>query len=235
MGFERVVQVLQGKRSNYETDLFLPIIEATQKLLAESGVDRDVSSDLLSETRAVSYRVIADHARAISFLIGDGVMPANEGRGYVLRLILRRAARHGRMLGFTRPFLAEVAKVVINTMGQQYDELVRRREFILTNIELEESRFGTTLTNGLALLDELIGSIKDRAQTVIPGLDAFRLYDTHGFPFDLTQDVAREHGLTLDVDGFKAALNEQKERGTGVRAVRRARDRGNAVVSRPAA
>ena len=212
MGFERVVQVLQGKTSNYETDLFTPIIATTQRLLAESDIDRDVSKDMEDERRRVSYRVIADHSRAITFLIGDGVMPANEGRGYVLRLILRRAARHGRMLGFKRPFLAEVAQTVIDTMGSQYDELVRRREFILTNIEQEESRFGTTLTNGLALLDELIGDLKDRRETVIPGSQVFRLYDTHGFPLDLTQDVAREHGLTVDVEGYKSALNEQKER-----------------------
>ncbi len=139
-------------------------------------------------------------------------MPANEGRGYVLRLILRRAARHGRMLGFTRPFLAELAKTVIELMGPHYDELIRRREFILSNIEQEESRFSTTLMNGLALLDELVAEVKVRGETRIPGQDAFRLYDTHGFPLDLTQDVAREQGLTVDVDGFKVALNEQKER-----------------------
>ncbi len=142
-------------------------------------------------------------------------MPANEGRGYVLRLILRRAARHGRMLGFTRPFLAEVAKTVIDTMGGQYDELVRRREFILTNIEQEESRFGTTLINGLALLDELIADLKSRGESVIPGADAFRLYDTHGFPLDLTQDVARDQGMTVDVEGYKVALSKQKEQSGG--------------------
>jgi alanyl-tRNA synthetase len=213
MGFERMVQVLQGKRSNYETDLFVPIIAATQKLLAESGVDRDVTRDFEDERRAVSYRVIADHARTISFLIGDGVMPANEGRGYVLRLILRRAARHGRMLGFTKPFLHEVAQTVIDIMGGQYDELVRRREFILTNIEQEETRFSTTLINGLALLDEVIADVKSRGETVIPGDAAFRLYDTHGFPLDLTQDVARDQGLTVDVESYKAALAKQKERG----------------------
>ncbi len=212
MGFERVVQVLQGKRSNYDTDLFMPIIAATQKLLAESGVDRDVWQDMDDERRRVSYRVIADHVRSVTFLIGDGVMPANEGRGYVLRLILRRAARHGRMLGFTRPFLFEVAQTVIETMGQQYDELVRRRDFILTNIEQEESRFAMTLTNGLALLDELIAGLKARGETVIPGPEVFRLYDTHGFPLDLTQDVAREQGMTVDVEGYKVALNQQKER-----------------------
>jgi alanyl-tRNA synthetase len=140
-------------------------------------------------------------------------MPANEGRGYVLRLILRRAARHGRMLGFTKPFLHEVAKTVIDLMGGQYDELVRRREFILTNIEQEEARFSATLINGLALLDEVIADVKGRGETVIPGEAAFRLYDTHGFPLDLTQDVARDQGLTVDVEGYKAALAKQQALG----------------------
>ncbi len=131
----------------------------------------------------------------------------------MLRLILRRAARHGRMLGFTQPFLAEIAKTVIETMGQHYSELPRRREFILSNIEQEEARFSQTLTNGLALLDEMIGDLKARGETVIPGDDAFRLYDTHGFPLDLTQDVARDQGMTVDLAGYQAALAEQKERG----------------------
>lgn len=212
MGFERIVSVLQGVRSNYDTDLFIPIIARTQELLKASGSDRDAADDLADPHKAVSYRVIADHGRAVTFLIGDGVLPANEGRGYVLRLILRRAARHGRMLGFTGPFLAEVAKAVIQVMGPHYDELVRRQDFILTTIEQEETRFGQTLTNGLALLDELIAELKARGETVIPGADAFRLYDTHGFPLDLTQDVARDQGLTVDLAGYQAALAEQKER-----------------------
>ena len=213
MGFERVVSVLQGVRSNYDTDLFTPIIRRTQELLSAAGLDRDVTADLADPKRAVSYRVIADHSRAITFLIGDGVLPANEGRGYVLRLILRRAARHGRMLGFAQPFLAEIAKTVIDTMGQHYGELPRRREFILSNIEQEEARFSQTLTNGLALLDEVIADLKTKGESVIPGADAFRLYDTHGFPLDLTQDVARDQGMTVDLAGYQAALIEQKERG----------------------
>lgn len=213
MGFERIVSVLQGVRSNYDTDLFTPIIRRTQELVRDAVTDRDVTRDMDDPARAVSYRVIADHGRTIAFLIGDGVLPANEGRGYVLRLVLRRAARHGRMLGLTRPFLAEVAKTVIATMGPHYGELVRRREFILTNIEAEETRFSQTLTNGLALLDELIADLKARGETVIPGADAFRLYDTHGFPLDLTSDMARDHGMTVDLAGYQAALESQKERG----------------------
>lgn len=204
MGFERIVSVLQGVPANYDTDLFTPIIRRTQELLGHSDAQRDA--------RLVSYRVIADHIRAVTFLIGDGVMPSNEGRGYVLRLILRRAARNGRMLGFDKPFLPEIAKTVIQVMGQHYDEIVRRKEFILANIEQEESRFSQTLTIGLAMLDELIADLKGRGEKVIPGADAFRLYDTHGFPLDLTQDTAREYDMTVDLAGFQAALNEQKER-----------------------
>ncbi len=204
MGFERVVKVLQGVTATYDSDLFVPIIRRTQELLGHSDAERDA--------RRVSYRVIADHVRAISFLIGDGVLPANEGRGYVLRLILRRAARHGRLLGFTGPFLHEVAKTVIETMGPHYDELVRRREFILKTIEGEEVRFGQTLTVGLALLDELIGDLKAKGETTIPGADAFRLYDTFGFPLDLTQDTARDQGMVVDLPGFQAARVEQQER-----------------------
>jgi alanyl-tRNA synthetase len=210
-GFERIVAVLQGVLNNYDTDLFQPLIKRTHELLAEQ-TGKDVSREMNDARRAVSYKVIADHARSITFLIGDGVLPSNEGRGYVLRLILRRAARHGKMLGFEKPFLAEVAKKVIEIMGPHYGDLVRRREFILNNIEQEESRFSQALTNGLALLEELIADVKRRRETVIPGADAFRLYDTHGFPLDLTNDTAREYGMTVDLEAFQAALNEQKER-----------------------
>ncbi len=204
MGFERAVKVLQGVDSNYDTDLFGPIIQRTQELLGQSDAQRLAG--------LVSYRVIADHVRAITFLIGDGVLPANEGRGYVLRLILRRAARHGRMLGFEGPFLAELAKTVIQIMGQHYDELLRRQAFILQTIEREESRFSQTLQMGLALLDDLIAGLRMAGKTAIPGEDAFRLYDTYGFPVDLTRDAAREQGLTVDMSGYEQALLEQRER-----------------------
>ncbi len=217
MGFERLVKVLQGAQVNYDTDLFVPIIRRTQELLGHSDAERDA--------HLVSYRIIADHIRAITFLIGDGVLPANEGRGYVLRLILRRAARHGRMLGFTEPFLAEIAKTVIEVMGPVYDELVHRREFILKTVEGEEVRFGQTLTVGLALLNELIAKLRATGETVIPGADAFRLYDTYGFPLDLTQETARDQGMAVDLAGYQAALTEQKERARGG-AVRPGGDQG---------
>jgi alanyl-tRNA synthetase len=210
MGFERVVSVLQGVRSNYDTDLFTPIIRRTRELLGGNG--SVLAGSATVEAQRISYRVIADHVRAVTFLIGDGVLPANEGRGYVLRLILRRAARHGRMLGFTQPFLAELAKTVIDIMGQHYGDLVRRREFILKAIEQEESRFSQTLTVGMELLGELMALLKARGQNVIPGREAFRLYDTHGFPLDLTQDMAREQEMTVDIAGYQAALAEQQER-----------------------
>jgi alanyl-tRNA synthetase len=204
MGFERIVKVLQDARTNYETDLFAPIIRRTQEMLGQTDAER--------AAHRVSYQVIADHVRAITFLIGDGVLPANDGRGYVLRLILRRAARHGRRLGFTQPFLAELARVVIEIMGGHYEELVQRESFILSTIEREESRFSETLTQGLALLDELITNLKAQGRDVIPGDEAFRLYDTFGFPLDLTQDTARDNNMTVDLPGYQAALNEQRER-----------------------
>jgi alanyl-tRNA synthetase len=204
MGFERIVGVLQGVKSNYDTDLFVPLIKRTQQLLGASDAERD--------KHLVSYQVIADHVRALAFLIGDGVLPLNEGRGYVLRLILRRAARHGRMLGFDRPFLHEVAKTVIEMMGAHYGELRQREDFILMTIEQEESRFSQTLTNGLPLLDEIIAGLEARGQKTIPGADAFRLYDTHGFPLDLTCYTAREHDMEVDLKGYETAMKEQRER-----------------------
>ncbi len=204
MGMERACAVLQGVNSNYETDLFWPIIQRTQELLGHSDAERD--------ERIVSYRVIADHARAVAFLIADGMLPGNEGRNYVLRLILRRAARHGRLLGFKEPFMARVIQVVVDTMGQHYSELVQRRDFILQAATQEEERFLQTLDVGLNLLDQIITTVKSSGQSVIPGDNAFRLYDTYGFPLDLTRDVAKEAELTVDEAGFRAAMDAQKER-----------------------
>lgn len=204
MGLERITAVLQGCDSNYQTDLFFPIIRRTQELLGHSDEER--------EREIVAYRVIADHGRAMTFLIGDGVLPANEGRGYVLRLIMRRAARFGRKLGFEGPFLTEIAKVVIEQMGSHYTELPARQEFILRTIELEEARFLQTLSTGLNLLEGIISELKAKGDGVIPGQEAFRLYDTYGFPLDLTRDVAREHGLAVDEAGFARAMEEQRQR-----------------------
>ncbi|MFQ5811678.1 MAG: alanine--tRNA ligase [Anaerolineae bacterium] len=203
LGFERLVSVLQGVVSNYKTDVFSPIMDRVQAMLGHSDAEREANN--------VSYRVIADHGRAVTFLVGDGVLPGNEGRNYVLRMILRRAARFGRKIGFQGPFLGEVAKVVIETMSPHFTELEARREFILQTIAQEEERFQHTLDVGLNLLDDLIADLGARGETVIPGDQAFKLYDTYGFPLDLTRDVATERGFTVDEEGFVAALGKQRE------------------------
>jgi alanyl-tRNA synthetase len=205
MGLERVATMSQQVVATYDTDLFTPIFRRIQEMLGHS--DEQVQRDV------VAYRVIADHGRAVTFLVGDGVIPGNEGRNYVLRMILRRAARFGRKIGFVEPFLGQVAQVVIDTMGGHYEDLRRRREFVLNVIRQEEERFQRTLDVGLALLDEITADLQGRGETVIPGGDAFRLYDTYGFPLDLTRDVGAEHGFTVDEDGFRAALEEQRARG----------------------
>ncbi len=207
MGFERLVSVLQGVVSNYQTDVFTPIMDRVQEMLGHSDAER--------EENIVAYRVIADHGRAVTFLVGDGVLPGNEGRNYVLRMILRRAARFGRKIGFFGPFLAEVAKVVIETMGAHFTELEARREFILQTIVQEEERFQHTLDVGLNLLDDLIVGLSARGETAIPGDEAFKLYDTYGFPLDLTRDVAKERGFTVDEAGFLDALEKQRELARG--------------------
>ncbi len=203
LGFERIVAVIQDVVSNYETDLFTSIMDRVQEMLGHSDAER--------EENIVAYRVIADHGRAVTFLVGDGVLPGNEGRNYVLRMILRRAARFGRKIGFPGPFLSEVAKVVIEKMGPHFTGLEARQEFILQTITQEEERFQRTLDVGLNLLDDLIDGLSARRETVIPGDEAFKLYDTYGFPLDLTRDVAKERGFTVDEGGFVAALEEQRE------------------------
>ncbi len=205
LGLERVTTLSQGVVANYDNDLFTPILCRVQELLGHSDAER--------QQQVVPYRVIADHGRAITFLVGDGVIPGNEGRNYVLRMILRRAARFGRKIGFAGPFLGEVAQVVIDHYGDHYRELRQRREFILNVIRQEEERFQRTLDVGLALLDQVMDDLRGQGETVIPGADAFRLYDTYGFPLDLTRDVAAERGFTVDEQGFAAALEEQRARG----------------------
>jgi alanyl-tRNA synthetase len=205
LGLERVVTMAQGVVANYDTDFFVPIFQRVQEMLGHS--DEEVQEQI------VAYRVIADHGRGVTFLVGDGVIPGNEGRNYVLRMILRRAARFGRKIGFTEPFLGEVAQVVIDIFGDHYTDLRRRREFILNIIRQEEERFQRTLDVGLSMLDQIMAGLRSRGVTAIPGADAFRLYDTYGFPLDLTRDVGAEQGFTVDEDGFQAALEEQRARG----------------------
>jgi alanyl-tRNA synthetase len=203
-GLERVTAVLQGKPSTYETDLFMPIISRTGELLGHDAATM--------QKQTTHYRVIADHVRAIAFLTADGVLPSNEGRGYVLRLILRRAARHGQMLGFEGPFLTQILPTVIEMMGEDYPELYRQREAILKTTLAEEQRFQTTLRAGSARLEELVADLQARQQTIIPGVEAFKLHDTYGFALEMTRDYAREVGMTVDEAGFRQAMEEQAER-----------------------
>jgi alanyl-tRNA synthetase len=204
MGLERLTSVIQGVDNNYDTDLFLPIVRRTQELLGHSDEQR--------LAQYVPYRVIADHSRAITFLIADGVLPGNEGRNYVLRLILRRAARFGRRLGFREPFLAETCRIVIAEMGAHYTELVEREAFICQVVTAEEERFLATLDAGLSRLEQIAQDLRARGEKTVPGADAFRLYDTYGFPLEMTRDAASEMGLAVDEVGFQVAMAEQRER-----------------------
>jgi alanyl-tRNA synthetase len=214
-GLERMASVAQGKRSNYDTDLFQSIIRAIEKLAGKTygkGADDDVS-----------MRVIADHARATTFLVGDGVLPANEGRGYVLRRIMRRAIRHGKRLGLERPFLADVCSAVIEEMGAAYPETRENRAFITKVAAQEEESFRRTLDKGLAILEEEMARLGKAKEKVVPGKVAFQLYDTFGFPMDLTRVIAGERGLGVDEAGFDRSMAEQRARsewkGSGETAV----------------
>jgi alanyl-tRNA synthetase len=204
MGLERLTAVCQGVTNNYDTDLFLPVIHAAADL---SRVDYGEGAE--GDT---ALRVLADHTRSIAFLIADGVLPSNEGRGYVLRRILRRAARYGRMIGMEGTFLAPLTQVVVEHMGDAYPELVRARETIARITTGEEERFGHTLDAGLTRLEEMLEGARAKGLDALPGEDAFHLYDTYGFPLDLAGDVARERGLGVDIAGFEGAMAAQRER-----------------------
>ncbi|HEX9023595.1 MAG TPA: alanine--tRNA ligase [Geobacteraceae bacterium] len=203
MGLERIASVLQGVKSNYDTDLLQEIIQYVAKLCGKEYVADSKSG--------VSMRVIADHARAVTFLIGDGVLPSNEGRGYVLRRIMRRAARHAKMLGLADPVLYRTVDAVNGIMGEAYPELAERKDYIVRVIRAEEERFVETLDRGLAILNDEMASLKGRGETVVPGEVVFRLYDTYGFPLDLTADIAAGEGLTLDEAGFESSMERQRE------------------------
>ncbi len=204
MGLERTATVIQGKRSFYDTDLFAPIMQKVSQL-TERKYGENEKAD-----RAI--RIVAEHGRAVTFLIADGVIPSNEGRGYVLRRILRRAALFGRTLGLAKPFLGEVAKEVVAGMGHVYPELVTRRDPVLKVIGTEEARFGETLSTGLNLLNQLMGQAKTKADKKISGEEIFKLYDTYGFPSELTAEMAADSDLLVDLDGFEAEMERQRER-----------------------
>ncbi len=203
MGLERIASVLQGVKSNYDTDLLQEIIQFVARL---SGQEYDAAS-----RAGASMRVIADHARAVTFLICDGVLPSNEGRGYVLRRIMRRAARHAKMLGFAEPLLCRAVTAVNAVMGEAYPELLEREGYIVKVIRAEEERFAETLDRGLAILNDEMAALKERGAKVVPGDVVFRLYDTYGFPTDLTADIDGGEGFTLDEAGFAACMERQRE------------------------
>ena len=214
LGLERLAAVMQGVDSNYHTDLFLPLLERVAEVV---GRPYDAAGE-----EGVSYRVLADHARAVAFLLGDGVYPSNEGRGYVLRRILRRGVRHAWLLGRREPTLTEVVAAAINEMGEAYPDLVAQRESILANSLREEERFLITIDGGMERLERVAPALAAATspRPVIPGADVFQLYDTFGFPVDLTRIVAGERGYDLDMAGFDRALEEQRERSRGVMDLR---------------
>ena len=199
MGLERIAMVCQGVTSTFETDLLRPILDEVCKM---SGVEYKKS-----EKTDISLRIITDHVRCVSFMISDGVIPGNEGRSYVLRMILRRALRHGKILGMELPFLHKLVDVVVDNYKEAYPELEQNRNKIIDTIKKEEERFNKTLDRGYKLLEEFISKKQD-----IDGENAFKLYDTLGFPFELTKEIASENGINVDEEGFKKAMQEQKDR-----------------------
>jgi len=204
MGLERIAAVVQGVKSNFETDLFMPIISKVEELSGQSFED--------SRPIDIAMKVVADHSRAVAFLIGDGVLPSNEGRGYVLRRILRRAMRYGRSLGLTRPFLYQTAREVFNVMSAAYPGLLESHAYIENIIKIEEERFLGTLETGLKVLEDALGQLRSQGNTEVPGDLIFKMYDTYGFPVDIVQDVVRDDGMLLDMDGFKDAMEKQRKR-----------------------
>ncbi|RMD88167.1 MAG: alanine--tRNA ligase, partial [Candidatus Dadabacteria bacterium] len=219
-GLERIASVMQGVRSNYDTDLLRDLIGVCEEL---SGIKYDGASyeerDLREDTayaRDVAMRVAADHARASSFLIADGVMPGSDGRGYVLRRLIRRAIRHGRSLGFNSPFLYKVCDKVVATMGSHYPELVERRELICRIVEAEESKFYETIDSGMRILEQEVKKLSKGE--LFPGKTAFLLHDTYGFPLDLTQDALKPYKIKVDTEGFYREMEAQKERSRKDRA-----------------
>ncbi|NLX01510.1 MAG: alanine--tRNA ligase [Syntrophomonadaceae bacterium] len=203
MGLERLASLLQGVDSNFDTDLFTPLIKEIEKM---SGQKYDQGE------KGFPFRVIADHSRACTFLIADGVLPSNDGRGYVLRRILRRALRFGRLLGISEAFLYKNVDIVCSIMGAAYPELVGKTDFIKEVIKMEEDRFLLTLNEGLKKVEDILAQAREQGKNEIGGEEAFMLYDTFGFPLDLTEDVAEENGFTVDKDGFNSMMEEQRQR-----------------------
>jgi alanyl-tRNA synthetase len=209
MGLERITAVLQKVLSNYDIDFMRDLTATTERFTGKK-----YGADPLAD---ISFRVIDDHARAVSFLIADGVTPSNDGRGYVLRRLLRRAARHGRLIGLHEPFLHQIAGTVVAVMGDAYPELRKEEVRIREVIRIEEERFVQTLETGLVLLEEATVALKKKKGKILSGDVAFRLYDTYGFPLDLTEDILRSEGMTVDQSGFEKLMHEQRTRGREAR------------------
>ncbi|MDQ0269556.1 alanine--tRNA ligase [Cytobacillus purgationiresistens] len=209
MGLERMASVVQNVRTNFDTDLFMPIIHGTEKI---SGVKYGESNDA-----DVAFKVIADHIRTVAFAVGDGALPSNEGRGYVLRRLLRRAVRYAKQININRPFMFELVPVVGEVMNDFYPQVDEKAEFIQKVIKNEEERFHETLNEGLAILSEVIKKEKEKDSNVVNGKDVFRLYDTYGFPVELTEEYAEEEGMTIDHDGFDTEMELQRERARAAR------------------
>lgn len=210
MGLERVAALLQGKTSIFEIDSIYPVLTKVAHIAKTSYRE--------NEQKDVSLRVVADHLRAVAFLIADGVLPTNEGRGYVLRRLIRRAIRHGRLLGITEPFANQIVAEVIEQMSRAYPVLLERRDYIFRIVSLEEERFNATLEQGMHLLEELTKKAKQAGLNTISGQDAFQLYDTFGFPIDLTREILADEGFSIEEEGFRQAMEAQRERARQSRA-----------------
>lgn len=211
MGLERLVSVIQEAPTNFETDLFMPLIEATAKMSDHKQYGQNAADD-------ISFKIIADHARAVTFAIGDGAMPANEGRGYVLRRLIRRAILNGKKLGINDAFMYKLVPIVGEIMQSYYPDVLAQKEFIEKVIRSEEDRFRETLNDGLRLLNQTIDSVKAAGQSEIAGADAFKLFDTYGFPIELTTEYAEDEGLTVDQAGFESEMAQQKSRARNARS-----------------
>ncbi|HDR6313885.1 alanine--tRNA ligase [Bacillus cereus] len=210
MGLERMTSIVQDVPTNFDTDLFMPMIGATESISGEKYRDGDLEKDM-------AFKVIADHIRTVTFAVGDGALPSNEGRGYVLRRLLRRAVRYSKKLNINRPFMFELVPVVGEVMKDFYPEVLEKKDFIAKVVKNEEERFHETLHDGEAILAEVITKAKEEKTTVISGVDAFRLYDTYGFPIELTEEYAEEAGMTVDQEGFESEMEKQRERARAAR------------------
>lgn len=211
MGLERMVSIVQNAPTNFETDLFMPIIHAVEKLSGRVTYGQSPQTD-------ISFKVIADHIRALSFAIGDGALPSNEGRGYVLRRLLRRAVMHGKKLGVNEAFLYKLVPVVGEVMVSYYPEVLQQKEFIEKVVRTEEERFHETINEGLDILNELIEKVKATKEDTLNGKDIFKLYDTYGFPVELTEEVAEDSGLKVDHAGFEKEMEAQRTRARSARS-----------------